>query len=464
MRLLALWVISVWILQPVNAQTLTSALADDQLPAYRMQHFPAFFQPARLKSDFLIAGGSANFYSNILYLKNTSVLDLRSKVQMLVAMQDDDNSGSKMDAVGLGFYTGRSSYQAAGQATFHGPAFWYKINSEWSVGVYSRLSVMGSAGDIPDEINYPSLDSKRINQSFQIRTFSGNAMSMASIGIHAAKNISLRDWEINAGMNLQWNFGLDMIGIRMNQDIDAYTKLQNNRVRISNASVHWQYTSTNQDLDKYEMKVNGQGASIDIGFAIRPKKSYLKWEAMLSLNQIGFIEYNKSTESHDITFNQPMEFNSSDFSSFTDLQSYSAKIQSYTMGSDGKLNPETKVLVPTKGAISGSFMIHLDSHVQLQSLFSMPFSNADSRIILGVQYDFRYWKVFPYATLTNWQTYSPGLAIRAGYFTLGSNNVSAFFMSESLNHADFHLLFSYNWSEKSLKKMKHNQYNKCYSF
>lgn len=464
MRLLALWVISVWILQPVNAQTLTSALADDQLPAFRMQHFPAFFQPLQLKSDFLLSGGSANFYSNIFYLKNTGILDLRSKAEVIMAMQENENAGSKMDAIGLGFHTGRSRYQAAGQATFHGPSFWYKINSDWSVGVYSRMSVMGSAGDIPDEINYPTFDSKRIHQSFQIRTFSGHAISMASVGFHAARYISINDWEIKAGINLQWNFGLDMVGIRMNQDIAAYTKLNNNSVRISNASVHWQFTSTNQGLSKYTPEVNGHGASIDFGFAIRPKKSSLKWEAILSLNQLGFIEYKKSTESHDITFDQVKEFNSSDFGLFTDLQSYSAKIQSYTMGSDSKGNPGTRVMVPTSGSVSGSFLIHLDSHVQLQSLFSMPFSNADSRMMLGVQYDFRYWRIFPYATLTNWQTYSPGLSIRAGYFTLGSNNVSAFFMSERLDHADFHFLFSYNWSERSRKKIKNNSYNKCYSF
>ncbi len=464
MRHLALWVICVWILHPVNGQTLTSALADDQLPAFKMQHFPASFHPVWMKSDILITGGSANFYSNIFYLKNTNLFELRSKVDMLRTMQADEAAGSKMDAIGLDFHTGRSRYQAAGQATLFGPAFWYKINSEWSVGIYSRLSVLGSAGNIPDEINYPSYDSKRTNQPFNIRSFSGNAMSMGSIGAHASRNISFSDWDVNVGMNVQWNFGLDMLGVRMNQDIDAWTKLENNSVRISNASIHWHYTYTNETLSKYKLKVNGQGASLDFGIAIRPKKSSLKWEAMLALNQLGFIEYYKSTESHDIAFDRAIELNSADFSSFNDLRSYSAKLEEQALGREAGMSTVNKVLVPTKGSLSGSFLIHMDPNLQIQSLISFPFSLADPRLIVGVQYNFRYWKVFPYATLTNWQTYSPGLSIRAGYFTLGSNNVSAFFNSDRLDHADLHLLFSYNWNDKSLKKKRNRGTDKCYSF
>ena len=464
MRRIALWVIGVWILQPVNAQTLTSALADDQLPAFRMQHFPASFHPARMKSDFLISGGSASFYSNIFYLKNTNILDLRDKVQMLLVMQEEETSDSKMDAIGLGFHTGRSRYQAAGQATFYGPAFWHRISQHWSVGIYSRIGVMGSAGDIPNELNYPSYDSQKNNQPFLIRSFSGSAFSMASIGVHASRNISLPDWEINAGVNLQWNFGLDMLGVRMNQDINSWTKLQNNGVRISNASVQWQYTYSNENLENYKLKINGQGASADFGIALRPKKSRLKWEAMLSLNQIGFIQYNKSTKVHNVEFENAVELNAEEFKSFTDLRSYSANLETKFMKSDGSSSTSEKIAIPTNGSISGSFLIHLDANVQFQSLFSLPFTNADSRVIMGFQYDFRYWKLFPYATLTNWQTYSPGLAIRAGYFTLGSNNVSAFFNSDRLDHADFNLLFSYNWVEWSQKKLRKNRNNKCYSF
>lgn len=464
MRRIALWVIGVWILQPVEAQVLTSAMADDQLPAYRMQHFPASFHPEKMKSDFLLTGGSASVYTNMFYLKNSSILDLKQKVELLSTMQEDENSVSKMDAIGLGFHTGRSRYQTAVQATFYGPAFWHRINHVWTVGLYSRLSVLGSAADTPDEINYPVYDAKPSNQAFQIRSFSISVLSMASLGVHVSRNIFLRDWELNVGMNLQWNLGLDMLGMKMNQGINAWTKLQNTGVSISNASVQWQYTYPNENRNKYASQINGHGASVDFGIALRPKRSSLKWEAILSLNQIGFIEFNKSTEIHDIQFNKAVELNSSDFSSFTNLQSYSANLEAKLAGSDSKSNPSDKVMVPTKGSISGSFLIHMDSHLQFQSLFSLPFSNADPRLMMGIQYAFRYWKVFPYAALTNWQTYSPGLAIRAGYLTLGSNNLSAFFNSATLDHADFYLLISYNWTERLTKKIRKQRYDKCYSF
>jgi hypothetical protein len=464
MRRIALWVIGVWILQPVKAQFLTSALADEQLPAFRMQHFPASFHPEKMKSDFLITGGSANFYSNIFYLKNSSLLDLRSKAEFLQTMEDSETSDSKMDAIGLEFHTGASRYQTALQATLYGPAFWYRINQDWSVGIYSRIGAMGSTGDIPDEINYPTYDAQSINQPFKIRAFSASALSMASLGLHASRNISLPDWELNVGMNVQWNLGLDMLGLRMHQDINAWTKIPNNGVRISNASVRWQYTYSNENQNQYLTQINGHGASADFGIAMRPKKSSLKWEAILSVNQIGFIVFNKNTEIYDIAFDKEIELNSAEFSSFTDLRSYSANLATRLAGSDYKSSISDKIVVPTHGSISGSFLIHIDSHIQIQSLFSLPFSNADPRLIMGVQYGFRYWKIFPYLTLTNWQTYSPGLAIRAGYLTLGTNNVSAFFKSATLDHADFHLLFSYNWMERSAKRIRKQRYDKCYFF
>lgn len=250
------------------------------------------------------------FNNDYAYISGTSLLGL-TKGDISGVNITRGITGENTDRVSDYFNEDYINYHLS--SDFMGPSVSFKVNAfnkDFSVGLFSRHRIQGSAKDIG---NYMMYKNKEIPEPvlYDLEPFETNFMNWAEIGLNLSTEVfSYSQYQWIVGVNLKYEMGLDAFYLKNNDNATLRSEYEPNpenpaeeikSLYVSDFDLEVGYaTNYNFDADRYEFNVQGKGIGIDVGIAmVNRLKNSDDYDFKMSLNalDIGYVNFNGNVHS-----------------------------------------------------------------------------------------------------------------------------------------------------------------------
>lgn len=420
---------------------------------------PASGIDTRIYMDINVFSGSGLMENNFFYIPkqdfragdflfNTSAIPLYGKYPLFDK--------------GLPFkqYPGVTNAELRLEGGITGPSILISTKKE-SIGFYTRLRV-GAQSNLPETFMIFMLYGTEYKDLYTDRSrlpaFTAGYMLWGETGFHYARLL-------NPGYNDNWYLGANLKlltgyqAAHIRSDAITYSRDNKSGMTINSINMEYSYTAGVNFLHP-----SGYGASMDIGLMYvkrgksRTTETYLKlkdqstgdyrYKAGISLTDLGAIRYFRNITGMHIESNH--EFYIEDWSKkeFTSLDSVTLMLAKVIYGNAiPELVSKGHFSVPLAPVVSAQFDYHLQKQVYINVSLDMPiifsgqFMKPPVRVLVCPRYESHkigVWFPVSYNSITGFQT---GLAIRLGWFTIGTERLEHLLVSHDFTGMDGYLSF-----------------------
>lgn len=453
---------------------------------------PAFVPSSALTFDIRLVGLSMFVENNYAFIHNTSILDMKSKTDFVSAFDLDGKPVPNNTLVGDVYDTPNKKFVKF-SSTIAGPSIMIKIAEKHSVGAFVNFRSAFTTNNIPSALGYYDYEKQAYLDEFSIAPFKAAGANWIETGIHYGIDIERSNGRIDFGINLKYNSFLES-GIFALQNEMGYTKISKDSILIKSPAIEFGITSGNIDeivvdpnnktaeIGNLSPKIYGHGLSTDIGASMQIEDNDIegyRWRLGASILDFGIANLTKTAQLHSSSpIPDDVIISFSEFDNTTSLDSLEKQLSDLALGDpNASLKANSfKIGLPTAISIQGDYQFIQNVFVgaTLVQPFGLTRYNLTRTAVLAVapRFENRYFSLSAPVVLRDWKSARMGLAGRAGFLTLGTDNLGSFIKKKDFTGTDFYLAIHLSAIElpkfMSSKKGKKRRGKKsklgCYGF
>lgn len=440
---------------------------------YAMDINPAVaaFNPASWEVSLF----SADFFANQNYgrVLNSSVPKIIRQPEYLVLLEDlaENPDIPTAEALSVDFYKKGRAFGVL-QSRVAGPGFLMRLNSRHAVGLSASGRFHTSIYRVPEVLRYESVSAFDYGQTYRIPPVKFATMAWGEIAAHYVYRNFDGDVLFSAGITPKITTGIQGGYGNIDATFD-YTPVASDTTQFG--SGNWDFGYTNDlvyanDPANWRPRVNGYGAGMDLGFSwAMPAEDGAKaedylWRVGISVNDLGFVRYNRNAEQHQINF------------------SNATIVPGDTIASAANISPETavkevsRILLgdPNASLVDNRFAIGLPTTISLQADYAftpalyvsavathrIPLLRYNLRtpntLALVPRFERRWVSVSVPVLLSDYQSPRVGLGVRLGYLYLGSDDLGSWVGRKSLTGTDMYIGLKIHAFDLKKRKKSHS--------
>ena len=423
---------------------------------------PAHGVYSELDWDVNLVGAGIFFETNYAYLDNTSLLRELNRLdvsQFALSNRMDDMPLSELGNTTVVMYKDtRRKYRYQSLQTVIGPGFMTKIGEQWSIGVSSAAKVWSNGTGIPQELNYEEYDNRPFEVEFAVDDLQFSLMSWIETGVNVAYRVPTYTGSLGLGMTVKFLRGYES-GFLRNRSPFRMAKLQNMSFVVQSVDADFGYTNSNLAAgdDGFDLTGNGAGFGIDLGFtyAIEDRDGTARLRLSAALNDIGGIRFNRNAMYHRVRNDMPAVQaydNYRDLSSVEQLPELVDRFLATTTTRDTPgLSVETnayRIGLPSTFNLQADVRLHELFYVNtllVQNLRDDGISVRQPSVLAVIpRFEHRWGSVAVPLSIYDYDRPRVGLALRAAYLAVGTDDLGAWLFPGELSSADVYVALKLN--------------------
>ena len=405
---------------------------------------PAFAFKSKNKWDIQLAGAHAFFQTDYGHIHNSNLFKTLSNLDSITELNypvDDIVMAEDLDVV---YKIGASASHVDVHAEFLGPGFLFNVNPDLKVGMSYALRAYGSMHDIPSIFNYYSINNTFIDSTYTSEKINSVAARWHEVSFHVSKKIDKIVFGAQVKYLLGWGMGHFSVdnNFSFNSPTEAsVTAASTGQFNV--ASIGWNESD----------RMQGTGIGIDIGINI---DDFLMEGSQLgvSILDIGSI----SSAGQNITYGFDLQ-DSLVRDNYLDIRDDITLIN--------QLNNDFEV-IEDSGSLTAGLPLALSIQYKYQINEKFSFESALTQRIklsktmlsrpnsfyVGGVYENKYFSAYLPVTVYDYKSIRPGLALRALFFTIGSDDLLSLFGKNDFNGTDLYVNLSFYpfWNGKDKTK------------
>jgi len=412
------------------------------------------------KWDVQIGGGHVFFQTNYGYINKSNLFNTISNSDEIEIHNYPDDPVENAAPLSVIFSADNSNTFTNAKAEVFGPGFMFQLNPKIKLGIFTRGRAFASLMDFPDELNYYNLNNTIVNTQYDANKFTSGTAGWNEIGLLYAQKISKN---IILGASFKYNVGISGANFRFensfsftSNDLQTFNPVGFGEYRIS-------YAEIDSDL------MNGNGFGLDLGITIN--NIFSKGTSLgISILDLGYTKFNG--RSLFVSYDQTHILERSNYSSLNDPNELLDQITT-----DFYARREfDEVFIDHPTTISIQYLHTINKRVKIQAVFNQGINIKKSEYIKGTVYpsgeiegpnsllatgiyETKNISVFLPMTLVNYDRINTGLAFRAYFLTIGSDDIGSLFGRRNFDGTDIYInLNIYPFLVKKADKVP------CFSF
>ena len=389
-----------------------------------------------------------SFNNNYAFIHNTTFPEiLRNTSNIKDATQEIAIDHSSSDLY-FDFYNNGQKKFVQQNTILNGPSALVLFN-DWSVGLFANARSMITTSKIPAVLGFYTFDGIIGSDSFSVGDFEINLANWTEIGVHVGKR--LND-QISVGTNVKFLQALDGFYFNNTQNVNLIKSADTLYVQNTNIEYGFAHNFDSESIG-YKPKSNGNGFSIDFGanYAINEKINI-----GFSMIDFGVLNFNKNAQAHllnDQNLNNDNTWldinvrsfetaqNEDEFVKILSEQAFFDETITYQSNKFNLLTPAAFVLQADIGLTNNLYVNALAMRRQGVSSKTLKRPNI---FAVTPRFESRWVEIAMPLTLLNDQQFRYGLALRLGFLTIGSEDLSSLFVSEDFNGTDLYASLKIN--------------------
>lgn len=337
----------------------------------------------------------------------------------------------------------------------YGPGFLLKVNDVISAGFSMRVRAHVGIPKIPVVANYYNFKNINRNQIYNLTEFHMSGLAWTEYIFHFAKQTKNN---LSLGINFKYLQGLETFMASNDQSFNFLEADNGSKSVLDNGQFTFNYTD-------YEdrTRVKGHGLGFDIGISIR---DLLLQNSRLgvSLIDVGFIQFKGSQNTY--TFTPFINFDDQSYENIENLNELNTQLaQDFEL-----LNSNEKIVSYIPTALSLQYNIALQHNINIEAQWTQRLSLGKHHIIrpnsssISAYFEKKHFSFFLPVTFYDYSKIHLGAALRLGYLTIGSDDITSLFGSNNFDGYDLYMKINlYPFKLRSKNKTPNSEIN-CYSF
>ncbi len=401
---------------------------------------------------FQIDGFGENSYA---FLSKTSLIRAARHPEKLNSMANEaERHQPSRDQIMQDFFLPKRKMHGIGQGRFSGPGFSFKIKDQHTIGITTTLRFQVSSYKIPTVLAFETINNRPLNTDVVVKPFKLSAASWAEIGfLYAFNTPDNGDPILSFGIMPKILMGIEGGYGRLEREV-VYQQTSPKDFLFETG--HFNYGTTNSNFNSIETqsikpKINGFGGAVNLGFSYSmPDENSdmdmdYKWRSGFSIIDLGFINFNKNAEQHDIDFNESTPISSTIFNGIKTPRDFINTISQNFLKDSIKSLSDNRFSIGLPASVSVQFDYKIYPKFYVSSIATQRISIAKNNlsrpnsIAVIPRFESRFLSASLPLILNDYRTFRMGFAARLGFLVLGTDNLGWLREKNTQAGADFYL-------------------------
>ncbi len=395
-----------------------------------------------------LAEGAAFFDNNYAYFRQTRLLSFARKPSALrfaFAPDHDKENPVPSGSIVLDFFNDDSKRYAFGQASVMGPAFFVRLNSNHSVGLFTRARAFASGRGVVNDFSYYQYYNRPFYEPFQVQPFRMGMAAWAELGLNYLYQTETANGHLGIGLSGRYLQPWEGIYLR-NHAAFPLAKLPGDT--LQGGPIHFEYAHTTSNLaaEGRRIQPNGGGWAFDLGmtYTVGAPNDY-EWRLGFSLLDIGRLNFNRQARAYRVRTGGESIIGFDDYDSFAMPQELEPMLQlfsAHTLGNPAASVTGTRFGLWLPAALSLQADRKLAQGLYIQALWvqGLPLPGAalqrGSLLAITPRWEKRQLELAMPVSLYQGQRLQVGLAGRLGPLTLGTDRLGSVFVPGRFSGTD----------------------------
>ena len=400
--------------------------------------------------DVQLGGAGVFLQNNYGFLQNTGALPLLRSGNPTFARFNEPDVAPSSTLIRYNFVNGPRDRFFATSAYVSGPAATVKLGERHAVGFATGVRMLTSLFDLPDEFSYDYYEDRELDDAFAVGPFRGAAALYGEWSVNYAFRIPVASGNLAFGTTLKYLVGYEGLFAANRTDL-SYRKIANDRIEASRVDGAFGFTNNNLHSEGYQRQRNGGGFAADLGVTYTHDGDYERpylFRLDASLLDVGALRFRRNAEYHELITDAPTEVSTDVFEVVQGIDSYRAGLEnlSETVLDDptaSRTGSAFTLQAPTRFYLAGD--LALTKNWYLHAAFLQAISLGERSLRRGAwmgvtpRFQHRWMTVALPVGIYQYYHLNVGASVRAGFLTVGTDNLASIFGQRRLYGSDFYL-------------------------
>ena len=333
-----------------------------------------------------------------------------------------------------------------------------KLNDQLSIGVTSAAKVWSSGANIPTELNYERYDSRPFDATFAVDDLQFSLMSWIETGVSLAYRIPTYTGSFGFGLTAKFVRGYES-GFLRNRSPFLMSKQPDMSFLIESVDADFGYTTSNINAgqDGFDPTANGAGFGFDLGitYAIEDGEGTPTLRMSAALIDLGGVRFNRNAVYHRLQNDMPALQAYDNYRDLTGLQDLPELVDRFITSATTRDEPgfsiatnAFRVGLPSTFNLQADLRIHELFHINtllVQNLRNDGISVRQPSVLAVIpRFEHRWGSVAVPLSMYDYDQPRVGLALRAAYLAVGTDDLGAWFFPGELNSGDVYVALKLN--------------------
>jgi hypothetical protein len=425
---------------------------------------PAAFQAGALDWDFSMLSGGAFAETDYIYVVDATVFDLFSRDLYPIDPTTDQNQ-VLLPHERAYVFTNSARPMSNSVSSFVGlPAAAVRINRKMSLGVFARTRQAFSANNIDAFWSYPRLVNWNEGEQRTSAPIWLSGLLWTEMGAHVAREFKIRSNRLTVGLNARFLIGHESVFAFVPNSLDMTLNPESYAVDAPVAYYGFTDFENGTDLSR-----KGTGAAFDLGivYQIPDEDRGYSWQFSASLNDLGWIDFNRDAQYHVIASNELEQIDRAALDAITGVEDFVTNVSTDIYGDPTASRQRNAYTLFMPTALSFGVDHQIRKNVFVQGSFTRRMLlhpqqlQRDNIWVLSARYETRFFEVGVPFVLFNDVKPRMGTWLRIGPLTIGSDHILTWFVPQKrLSGSDVY--FSIRLNESFFRSEKPGNPDKCY--
>lgn len=386
--------------------------------------------------DVRLAGASLFIDNSYAFLKDASTLSLlldRNNLDVVAAHKINRENQPSANAYILDFPTQSKKSYLSINTQIKGPAAMVKIGKH-KVGAFYNYRLHLGSDDLPANLSFYKFYNHPDGETLSITPFQGTFMLWDEMGLNYAYRMETQDGFLALGVNFKYLRGNEAGYFASEENLNL---LKINKDTVSSPTGVLSYGITTASLDKeaFARETLGTGYGADIGFTTTfggyQDEGY-KFKFGMSLLDLGYIDFTKKAQVHQVGLNTVTEISGEHFSDInSSINGYNAFLRRFseiTTGSPtGSRQGNTfRMFLPAAVSLQADYSFNEKMFLNFIAIQNIPLGERrvvrDNILALTPRFEKRWFAAQMPILFHNYQNVRIGAAVRLAFLTIGTDN------------------------------------------
>jgi len=397
--------------------------------------------------NLISAGFSA--HTNYGFIEKSNFFHAIRNAEKIVIRRDLEGAPQADDVI-ADFENNKRLKFLTAQGNALGPSFMVKLRNGHSLGLFTNLRAAATSQDFPSVLNFNTFFDTPFNSFLDVDGFKLSSMIWSEVGLNYAARFDTNDGYIGIGGNLKFINAHEAFYLDTRVTIPS-AQIPGDTLLFQSPQLEYGLTTSNMEGEDIGIKTNGFGVGVDIGFTYvyEGNEDHYKWKVGASLLDLGQIELSQNAENHLIISDSLIVFPSNALYAKSNQERIYFLSEIGLQDSTASLNSSSfRIGLPGAISLQGDYFIAPHFYVHGVWLQRIPMGKQSLRrnniIAATPRFEHRWFGAALPLVLLNYQKVNLGTAIRIGFLTFGSDDVTSFIGKSKLDSADFYVALKIN--------------------